>query len=67
MSEPSARIIACPECGKAVKWSTGNPSRPFCSERCKMMDFGSWANEQHRLPVDPDAGEQFSEEDEPSD
>jgi len=31
-------------------WSTGNPFRPFCSERCKLIDLGAWATEQYRVP-----------------
>ena len=40
----------CPNCGKAVEWKD-NPARPFCSERCKLIDFGRWANEEYRVPV----------------
>ena len=24
--------------------------RPFCSERCKLMDLGAWASERHAIP-----------------
>lgn len=41
-------IVACPQCGKESEW--GNPSRPFCSERCKLIDLGQWATEQYRMP-----------------
>ena len=34
----------CPTCGKPVEWQD-NPARPFCSERCKLIDFGRWADE----------------------
>jgi endogenous inhibitor of DNA gyrase (YacG/DUF329 family) len=43
-------VIHCPTCKKAGKWSTDNPFRPFCSERCKLIDLGSWAAEEHRIP-----------------
>jgi hypothetical protein len=33
-----------------VKWSAKNEYRPFCSERCKLIDLGGWASEQHRIP-----------------
>jgi endogenous inhibitor of DNA gyrase (YacG/DUF329 family) len=62
MSEPP-RIVSCPTCSKAVKWSKGNEYRPFCSNRCRLIDFGSWAGEQHRLPGDADTDELFSEDD----
>jgi endogenous inhibitor of DNA gyrase (YacG/DUF329 family) len=36
-------------------WSPENPYRPFCSERCKLADLGSWLNGDYRLPVaEPD-------------
>lgn len=30
----------------------GNEFRPFCSERCKLLDFGAWANEEYALPAE---------------
>ncbi|HEY6188978.1 MAG TPA: DNA gyrase inhibitor YacG [Pyrinomonadaceae bacterium] len=41
--------MKCPTCGKPVNWQD-NPDRPFCSERCKLIDFGKWANEEYRVP-----------------
>lgn len=37
---------ACPQCTKKVDLSPTNIYRPFCSEKCKLIDFGSWANEE---------------------
>jgi uncharacterized protein len=50
------RIVACPHCGKLVAWTTTARWRPFCSERCKMIDLGAWASEVYRvsLPAAPD-------------
>ncbi|MDN5753305.1 MAG: DNA gyrase inhibitor YacG [Nitrosospira sp.] len=42
-------IVNCPQCGKIVAWETGNRYRPFCSERCKMIDLGEWATESYRI------------------
>jgi endogenous inhibitor of DNA gyrase (YacG/DUF329 family) len=42
--------MKCPTCGQSVELKD-NPHRPFCSERCKMIDFGRWANEEYRIPV----------------
>lgn len=42
--------MKCPNCGQPVSWED-NPFRPFCSERCKLIDFGRWANEEYRVPV----------------
>ncbi len=47
----SARIVNCPTCKKGVKWTPKNSNRPFCSERCKLIDLGSWAAEDHRIPA----------------
>ncbi|MEE1340565.1 MAG: DNA gyrase inhibitor YacG [Succinivibrionaceae bacterium] len=38
------RIVKCPTCSKDVEWSPNNPYRPFCSERCKLIDLGAWAD-----------------------
>jgi endogenous inhibitor of DNA gyrase (YacG/DUF329 family) len=43
--------MRCPNCGKPAEWQD-NPNRPFCSERCKLIDFGRWANEEYRVPVE---------------
>jgi uncharacterized protein len=42
-------ILKCPRCGKETD-SAENPSRPFCSERCKMIDLGNWITGAYRLP-----------------
>lgn len=44
------REVACPTCGKAVPWSEQSRFRPFCSERCQLIDLGEWASEGHRIP-----------------
>jgi endogenous inhibitor of DNA gyrase (YacG/DUF329 family) len=45
------RVVACPACGKSVTWMRANAWRPFCSERCKLVDLGAWADESYRIPV----------------
>jgi endogenous inhibitor of DNA gyrase (YacG/DUF329 family) len=42
-------VVNCPQCGKEMVWDTGNRFRPFCSERCKLIDLGKWANEEYRV------------------
>jgi len=42
--------IKCPTCEKALIWSKDNSFRPFCSERCKLIDLGEWASESHKIP-----------------
>jgi len=46
-----ARTVACPTCGNRVEWGPRSPFRPFCSERCKLIDLGAWAAEKYRVPV----------------
>jgi endogenous inhibitor of DNA gyrase (YacG/DUF329 family) len=43
--------VRCPQCGSTSPWNSGNQWRPFCSERCKMIDLGAWASESYRVPV----------------
>ncbi|RTL57027.1 MAG: DNA gyrase inhibitor YacG [Rhodocyclaceae bacterium] len=43
--------VRCPTCGKAVQWLPESVWRPFCSERCKKIDLGAWANEEYPVPV----------------
>ena len=44
-----ATIVDCPTCGKKVEWSAKNPFRPFCSDRCKQIDLGAWAEEKYAI------------------
>jgi endogenous inhibitor of DNA gyrase (YacG/DUF329 family) len=55
--------VLCPTCQKTVVWSAASPFRPFCSERCKLIDLGDWAAENHRIAdkssIDPELSEQY--------
>lgn len=42
--------VDCPFCGRRAEFSARNPSRPFCSERCKTGDLGAWASDAYRVP-----------------
>lgn len=46
----------CPLCREKVKHN-GNPYRPFCSERCKLIDLESWMSERYRVPVEEESHE----------
>jgi len=50
-------VVDCPTCAKKVEW-TAEKFRPFCSERCKQIDLGAWAEEKYTIPavspLDPD-------------
>lgn len=41
--------MKCPTCGNDTRYD-GNPFRPFCSDRCKLIDLGKWVSEAVRLP-----------------
>ena len=53
MSTNKKENICCPTCNKKDSWKAENPFRPFCSERCKLIDLGAWASEEHRIAGDP--------------
>jgi hypothetical protein len=48
MSAPAT--VPCPTCGKPVPWAPDSPWRPFCSERCRLIDLGAWVDESRRIP-----------------
>jgi endogenous inhibitor of DNA gyrase (YacG/DUF329 family) len=43
------RIVQCPQCGSDVPWQQQQQWRPFCSERCKLIDLGEWASAAHKI------------------
>jgi len=43
-------VVRCPYCKKKTFWEN-NPYRPFCSERCKLIDLGMWIEEKYKLPA----------------
>jgi endogenous inhibitor of DNA gyrase (YacG/DUF329 family) len=42
-------IVKCPHCGKETE-TVGNPFRPFCSERCRLIDLSNWIDGTYRIP-----------------
>lgn len=48
-------MVACPRCGAQAQYAPANRWRPFCSERCRVIDLGAWAAEQYRIPAPPEA------------
>ncbi|NOZ24850.1 MAG: DNA gyrase inhibitor YacG [Nitrospirae bacterium] len=55
--------LRCPICKALTTWEE-NPWRPFCSERCKLIDLGTWASEEYRIPG-ADLGTEPRQETEP--
>ncbi len=53
MTNKTLPQVRCPQCGLVSKYSTANAFRPFCSERCKMIDLGAWATDQYAVPGKP--------------
>jgi endogenous inhibitor of DNA gyrase (YacG/DUF329 family) len=53
--EANPRIVSCPACGAQVRWVPESRFRPFCSERCKLVDLGAWATERYRVAADDEA------------
>jgi hypothetical protein len=49
--------MRCPICKQTVVWE-GNPFRPFCSERCKLIDLDNWLEGRYRVPSRVESGEQ---------
>jgi len=43
------KIVQCPQCDKDVPWQQEQQWKPFCSERCKLIDLGEWASEGHKI------------------
>lgn len=60
-----SRIGACPNCRKSSSLDASNPWRPFCSERCKLIDLGAWASGRYAIPVEspPDGDGKRAEDD----
>ena len=54
----SKLVVNCPRCQTTVMWSADSPYRPFCSERCKLMDLGAWATEKYRVAAPGNGNDQ---------
>ncbi len=53
--------VRCPRCGLRVNWN-GNEHRPFCSDRCRLIDLGRWADEDYRIAGSPVPAEDSTDE-----
>lgn len=51
-------IRKCPQCSKLFNHGTTYQWKPFCSERCRLIDLGNWLSEKNRL-----SGEEQSDND----
>jgi uncharacterized protein len=50
-------MVKCPTCRRDVEWTPASIYRPFCSDRCRLIDLGAWLTEQHKIPEDPATAE----------
>jgi endogenous inhibitor of DNA gyrase (YacG/DUF329 family) len=48
-TRPARRRVRCPACTAETWYDATNPWRPFCSRRCRELDFGAWASERYRV------------------
>ena len=46
------KIVKCPTCKKPVEWNQQSKFKPFCTERCRLIDLGEWASENHVITDD---------------
>lgn len=51
MKKQISKLIRCPRCQKECLYEEANPWRPFCCERCKLIDIGAWADESYRVAI----------------
>ena len=52
-TDPVERLVRCPACRGDSVYAPTNPFRPFCSRRCREIDFGAWASEGYRVEAPP--------------
>jgi len=45
----TVKQVPCPTCQTLSDFAPSNPWRPFCSERCKLIDLGAWASDQYTI------------------
>jgi uncharacterized protein len=61
-SDSAPTSVSCPSCGKKVAWTPLESFRPFCSERCKLIDLGEWATEGYAIADTSESLEEESDE-----
>lgn len=55
--------VRCPTCGREALYAPENPYRPFCSERCRLIDLGAWANDEYVIEGEPGSAGLLTPED----
>ncbi len=54
--------VKCPTCGQPHEYRQTNPYRPFCSERCQLIDQGAWADNRYVIEGEPGSADRLSPE-----
>ena len=56
MTEVTTEVttVKCPTCQKPVIWNEESKYRPFCSQRCRLIDLGEWAQEKYTVAAEED-------------
>jgi len=54
MNEPGETTVDCPNCGHPVTWNADSRFRPFCSDRCRLIDLGEWLDGGRAIPGEDD-------------
>lgn len=57
--------VKCPTCHRDVDWHS-TPFRPFCSDRCRLIDLGAWLSERHAIPTEDAPAESGGDSDDPA-
>jgi uncharacterized protein len=53
MLSTKALTVKCPTCGRVIAWTSEHKFKPFCCERCKLIDLGEWFLEEKTIPGEP--------------
>ena len=53
---PAVTTVNCPTCNDLVEWTEASPWRPFCSNRCRLLDLGAWFDEERAIPDRSEGG-----------
>lgn len=54
-SRVTARIGNCPQCNRRTRLDDSNSWRPFCSQRCKLIDLGDWLSGRYAIPAEEES------------
>ena len=54
MKSGRVRQVDCPTCQAVILWTHSNKYRPFCSQRCRLIDLGEWAQEKYTVAAEED-------------